>query len=348
MNRPLIVATSLVVLTFFIGVSHAATEEYSANLKRLEIFFGDGKQTAKLYSGKRQPDAGLAQILVLSELSITAVDGRKVRSKRGWLGYRAYKQLPGTFEFEVTSWKRGKSGWPSGRALGINGKSEEHATYTLKAVLEAGQKYVLSPIWNDGEMGIIAPSQVCLQGPWDNAHYCAPRPRESDDAFTMDEKHGVIVVGLTGSIWTQIKLINLDCEWRSYDKIPLLHGGKAATKLRDVCQLEFETTDSKGYIVESVDAGVWKWWGFGGYGMGALIATITFDVEPGKVNYIGHVGATYNEKGKLLRFGVLDYFSLFDPIMRAGFGDAEIVNKASHYAGFGDAETEEEATDNCD
>ncbi len=347
----MIVATSLVVLTLFVGVSHAATEKYSANLRTLEIFFGDGKHTAKLYTGKRQPDAGLAQILVLSGLSITAVDGRSVKSKRNYLGYRAYKQLPGTFEFEVTSWKSGKPGGPSGRRLSINGKSEEHANYTLKAVLEAGQKYVLSPIWNDGEMGIIAPSQVCLQGPSDNAHYCALRPRESDDAFTMDEKHGVIVVGLTRSIWTQIILINLDCDWKSPKPFPHLNSRGPATKLRDVCQLEFETTDSKGYIVESVDAGVWKWWGFGGfggYGMGALIATITFDVEPGKVNYIGHVGATYNEKGKVLGFKVADRFSLFDPIMRAGFGDAEIVNQAAHYAGFGDAKTEKEATDNCD
>jgi hypothetical protein len=45
---------------------------------------------------------------------------------------------------------------------------------------------------------------------------------------------------------------------------------------------------------------------------------------------------------------VLDHFTLFDPIMRAGFGDAEIVNKASHYAGSGNAETEKEATDSFD
>ena len=143
----------------------------------------------------------------------------------------------------------------------------------------------------------------------------------------MDEKHGVIVVGLTGGSTTTI-MINLDCEWRSYDKVPVLHGGKAATKLRDVCQFDFERTDSKGYIVESVDAGVWMWWGAP---LSRLLATITFDVEPGKVNYVGHVGTTYSEKGKVLGFTVVDHFSLLEPVLRAGFGDSEIVNKATHY-----------------
>ncbi len=293
-----------------------------------ESLFGDGKKTTKMYAGKSQPDAGLSQILVLPGLSITAVDGDSVKSKRTRLGFRAYKQLPGTYVFEVTSWKRQVAGWPSAHKLIMKQKGEDHATYTLQAVLEAGQKYVLSPIWNDGEVGIIAPSQVCLQGQPDSARYCALRPPAGDDMFTMDEKHGVIVVGLTGGSTTTTIMINLDCEWRSYDNVPVLHGGKAATKLRDVCQFDFKRTDSKGYIVESVDAGVWMWWGAP---LSRLLATITFDVEPGKVNYVGHVGATYSEKGKLLGFTVVDHFSLLEPILRAGFGDSEIVNKATHY-----------------
>ena len=373
MNRPIIVATLLVALASIISVSHAATEEYSAKLIILETFFGDGneKRNKKLYSGKRQPDAGLAQILVLPGISITAVDDRRVRSWK-WIrhgGYRGYKQLPGTYEFEVTSWKRKISGTHK-NTLGTMGKTKKDTTYTLKAVLEAGQKYVLSPIWNDGEMGIIAPSQVCLQGPSDSERYCALRPPESDDVFTMDEKHGVIVIGMARSIPTKIILINLECEWRSLDKEPVVRGDKAATKLRDICKLVFEATDSKGYIVESVDAGVWMWWGVWYYAVlknaaaTPLIATITFDVEPGKVNYIGHVGAaTFSKKdvsgdwwagepdadvikGKVLGFGVVDRFSELEPIIRAGFGDSEIVNKATHYAGlFGDAETEKKATD---
>jgi hypothetical protein len=158
----------------------------------------------------------------------------------------------------------------------------------------------------------------------------------------MDEKHGVIVVGLTRSFWTQIILINLDCDWKSPKPFPHLNSRGSATKLRDVCQLGFVGTDSKGYIVESVDAGVWKWWGLV---RGPLIETITFDVEPGKVNYVGHVAASYDEvtddfsllepmRGfgpKPLGFRVTDDFSLLEATIRAGFGDAEIVNKATHY-----------------
>ncbi len=323
-------------------------EEYSANLRTLEEFFGDGKRTAKLYAGKKQPDAGLAQILVLSELRITAVDGRKVKSKPPRFGYRAYKQLPGTYEFEVTSWKK------LNRKQGTRSKFDKHAAYALQITLEAGQKYVLSPIWNDGEMGIIAPSQVCLQGQSDNARYCALRPRESDDVFAMDEKHGVIVVGLTGGSFRNVILINLDCDWKSDENGPRLNTRKPATKLRDVCYISFNPEDSKGIMLESVDAGVWKWWGFDfeipSSIWGALIldiempspliSTITFEVEPGKVNYVGHIGATRSEKDKLLGFAVVDHFSFFEPIIRDGFGDSEIVNKATHYAGFEDSEIE--------
>jgi hypothetical protein len=339
----MIVCTSLIMLTLVVGAPHAAAEEYAEDLRTWEILFGDGKRITKLYSGKRQPDAGLAQILVHSGISISAVDGRKVKSKSDWSGYSAYKQLPGTYEFEVTSWKRRVGGFLLAHTLIMYRKGEDHATYTLKAVLEAGQMYVLSPIWNDGEMGIIAPSQVCLQGQSDNARYCALRPRESDDVFAMDEKHGVIVAG--GTQVSKVILINLDCEWRSLRKVPVLHGGKAATKLRDVCEFDFQPSLSKGYIIESVDAGVWQWWGLLSYGYSPLIETITFDVEPGKVNYIGHFGATSNEKGKPLSFGVMDGFSAIEPIIRAGFGDAEIVNKATHYAGYGDAEVDNEAAD---
>jgi len=61
---------------------------------------------------------------------------------------------------------------------------------------------------------------------------------------------------------------------------------------------------------------------------------------PGKVNYVGHVGATRSKKDKLLSFSVVDDFSFFEPILRAGFTDFEIVNKATHYAGFEDSEIE--------
>ncbi len=328
MNRPMIVATSLVALTLIGGVSHAGPEAYTGNVRYLEILFGDGKRTTKLYAGKRQPDAGLAQILVLSGISITTVDGRRVKSKKGWLGYKAYKQMPGTYEFEVTSWKRRGPNW-----VDIMGpKLDKHAAYPLQVVLEAGQKYVLSPIWNDGEMGIISPSQVCLQGQSDNARYCASRPGESDDVFAMDEKHGVIVVGLARPAFSTIIVKNLYCEGPA----GLRKGGI------DVCTLMFETADSKGYIVESVDAAVWTWWGF--VGPLELIETVTFDVEPGKVNYVGHISVTRKD-GKLIGFRVADHFSSLESTIRAGFGDSEIVNKATHYAGFGDAETEKKATD---
>ena len=351
MNRSKFVAVSLVLLTLTVSVSDAATEEYSANIHRLEILFGDGKQITKLYSGKRQPDAKLAQIIVLSGLTISAVDGNRVKSKHHLLGYRAYKQLPGTYKYEVMSWQRRKTGHYVGRGWG---KLDEQAAYALQVDLEAGQKYVLSPIWNDGEMGIIAPSQVCLQGQSDNARYCAVRPRESDDVFAMDEKHGVIVIGLTGtSIWERMIMINVDCEWRSpksvfvslVDKGPALNNRKAATKLRDVCYLGFEPVDSKRYIVESVDAGVWKWWGVEGIvSWSSLIQTTTFGVEPGKVNYVGHIG-TEHVDGKLVGFTLADGFSLLESTLRAGFGDSEIVNKATHYSGFGDAEIEKKTTD---
>jgi hypothetical protein len=335
MNSLRLVATALVVLVLSVGVSHAATDKYSTSLKILEILFGEGDEgrNKKLYSGKRQPDAGLAQILALPGLSITAVDGHRVKPKlnwisvgSGWSGYTAYKQLPGTYEFEVTSWKRKKNRGEIGSAV----KLDKHATYALRGVLEAGQKYVLSPIWNDGEVGIIAPSQVCLQGESDDARYCALRPRESDDVFAMDEKHGVIVAGLTRRIsFDKIIMINLDCEWKSTDGWPILNRRKPATKLRDVCEATLELTDSKDYLVESVDAGVWKWWGFRGLaGYSGLIQTYTFDVEPGKVNYVGHIRTTHKD-GKLLGFRVEDHFSVLEPRLRAGFGDSEIVNKAS-------------------
>ena len=351
MNRLIIVATSLVVLTIFAGVSHAAADQYSTSLKILEILFGerDEGRNKQLYSGKRQPDTGLARILALPGLTITAVDGHRVKPKvawlsigSGWSGYTAYKQLPGTYEFEVTSWKRKKSRDQIGSAV----KLDKHASFALRGVLEAGQKYVLSPIWNDGEVGIIAPSQVCLQGQLDNARYCALRPRESDDVFAMDEKHGVIVAGLTRRIsFDKIVMINLDCEWKSIDGLPILHRRKPATKLRDVCEATLELTDSKDYLVESVDAGVWKWSGIRDLaGYSGLIQTYTFDVEPGKVNYVGHIRTTHKD-GKLLGFRVEDHFSVLEPTLRAGFGDSEIVNQAVHYAGFGDAETEKEATD---
>ncbi len=297
--------------------------------------FGDGKGTTKLYAGKSQPDAGLSQVLVLPGLSITAIDGNSVKlsflSKHRRIGYSAYKQLPGTYEFEVTSWKRRlkdhyirhipRRDRPKQR--------DKHAAYALQVVLEAGQKYELSPIWNDSEVGIISPSQVCLEGQSDVARLCALRPRESDGVFAMDETHGVIVVGLTRrSLFETIIMINLDCEWKSTDPFPGLNSRKPATKTRDVCYLAFEPEDSKGYIVESVDAGVWKWWGLQ---TRQLITTMTFDVEAGKVNYIGHVAGTYNDRGKLLRFGVTDQYSLLEPIIRAGFGDSEIVNKATNY-----------------
>lgn len=213
MNRLTIISTSLVVQTLIVvSVSHAATDEYSANLKTFEMFFGDGKRTTKLYAGKTQPDTGLAQILVLPGLSITGIDGNSVKSKEGWFGYSAYKQLSGTYEFEVTSWKRRRKGhrinwhrWDRQR--------DKHAAYVLQVVLEAGQKYVLSPTWNDGEVRIISPSQVCLQGQSDDARVCVLRPHESDEVFAMDEKHGVIIVGLTKLFWGKIIMINLDCDW---------------------------------------------------------------------------------------------------------------------------------------
>ncbi len=170
----------------------------------------------------------------------------------------------------------------------------------------------------------------------------------------MDEKHGVIVVGLTGGFFREIILINLDCEWKSDENGPRLNTRKPATKLRDVCYVSFNPENSKGFILESVDAGVWKWWGLN-FEMPSsvlraltltfemprpLISTITFEVESGKVNYVGHVGATRSKKDKLLSFNVVDDFSFFEPILRAGFADSEIVNKATHYAGFADSEIE--------
>ncbi len=337
MNKPMIVTTSLAALTLIVGVCHADSEEYLANLETLEAIFGDGKKINKLYSGKRQPDAELAQIWVRSGLTITAVDDRSVKTTFLKDGYKAYEQLPGTYVFEVTSWKSQNVD----RYIGEEwGKLDKQAAYALEVVLEAGQRYVVSPIWNDGEMRIISPSQVCLQGQSDSARYCALRPRESDDVFAMDEKHGVIVVSLTRSrLWEKVIVINLDCEWKSTDRYPRLNSRKPATKLRDVCFVAFELTDSKGYTIESVDAGVWKWWGAAGVVSGSpRITTNTFDVEPGKINYIGHV-ATANPDGKLRMFGppvgftLADHFSLIEPILRAGFGDAEIVNMASELPG---------------
>jgi len=165
------------MLTLIISVSHAATDEYSENIRTLEALLGDGEKPTRLYRGRSQPDVDLSQILVLPGLSITAVDGRRVRAKikwvkpaNGWFGYRAYNQRPGTYEVEVTSWRRHKTGNVL-RAIGL--KLEKHVAYTLQVVLEPGQQYVLSPIWNDGEVGTISPSQVCLQGQLDNARYCA-------------------------------------------------------------------------------------------------------------------------------------------------------------------------------
>ncbi len=351
MNRLIIVSTSLIMLTLVIDVSHAATEEYSEHLETWERLFGDGKKITKLYTGKKQSEAGLSQILVLPGLSITAVNGAKVKPKTGyWLfGHTAYNQMPGTYEVQVTSLKRRKSKWPNKHDLGMSASPpEKHATYTLKVVLEAGQKYIMSPIWNDGEMGIISPSQVCLQGHSDNTRYCALRPRESGDLFAMNEKHGVIVVGHTEFNFAKVIVINLGCDFYKFgfgNLPPSANSTKTATKLRDVCVLGFEPADYKGYKIESVDAGVWQWWGtIGAGGLNRVLGTLTFEVEPGKVNYVGHFGTTY-KNGKLIGFAVTDHFSSLESTISAGFGDSEIVNKATHYAGFGDAETEKKATD---
>ena len=75
MSRLMIVCTSFIMLTLVIGVSHSATEDYSEHLETLERLIGDGKKITKMYSGKKQSEAGLSQILVLPGLSITAVDG---------------------------------------------------------------------------------------------------------------------------------------------------------------------------------------------------------------------------------------------------------------------------------
>ena len=344
------VATLLVTLTFVVGVSHAATEEYSEHLGTWERLFGDGKKITKLYSGKKQSEAGLSHILVLPGLSITNVDGAKVKPKGGmWLfGHSAYNQLPGTYEIRVTSFKKRKSKWPNKRQLGVSAFGpEKHVTYTLNAVLEAGQTYIMSPIWNDGEMGIISPSQVCLQGNSDHARYCALRPRERDDAFAMDEEHGVIVVGRTGFNLEKFLIINLGCDFYKFgfgSLPPTPNNSKPATKLRDICVLGIDPTSSEGYMIESVDAGVWKWWGVMGVGISRVIETITFEVEPGKINYIGHFGVTY-KNGKLVGFGVADHFSSLESTIRAGFGESEIVNKATEYPGFENAETEKKSTD---
>lgn len=335
MNRPMIAATSLIILSFIVSVSQAANEEYSANVKSLEIFFGDGKRIVKLYSGKRQPDARLAQILVLSGLSITSVDDRRVKSKRGYFGYRAYAHLPGTYEFEVTSWKRRRDRDHTIGRISTKTNFVEHATYTLQVVLEPGLKYVLSPIWNDDEIAMISPRQVCLQGQSEDARYCAFRPSEYNDVVAMDEKRGLIVVGLTlpPGITEKIIMINLDCEWKSIDIFPMLNRRKPANKLKDVCEVAVESTNSKGYTVESVDAGVWKWWGTAPStfrNAAAMIETFTFDVEPGKVNYVGHVRPNH-ENGRLVGLSLTDNFSSFEPKFRRSFGDSEIVNKATDY-----------------
>ncbi len=349
MNRPMIVSTSLVALTLIVGMSHAANEEYSANVKSLEIFFGDGKRVVKLYSGKRKPNAGLAQILVLSGLSITSVDDRRVKSKRSYVGYRAYAHLPGTYELEVTSWKRKRNRDYTIGSISHSTNFTEHATYTLQVVLEPGLKYVLSPIWNDDEMAMISPRQVCLQGQSEDARYCAFRPSENNDVVAMDARHGLIVVGLTLPPGNTEKIImmNLDCDWKSNDPFGRLNSRKPATKFRDVCAVAFETTNSKGYTVESVDVGVWKWWGFAPSvwrNAMPMIETFTFDVEPGKVNYVGHVRPNY-ENGRLVGLSLTDNFSSFEPIIRSGFGDSEIVNKATQYAGSGDLGSENEVND---
>jgi hypothetical protein len=157
----------------------------------------------------------------------------------------------------------------------------------------------------------------------------------------MDEKHGVIVLGLTQNIFTKIFVISVDCEWKSSDR-PQLKTFSSANKLRDTCWFAIEPEDSRGYIVESIDAGIWRWWGLE---RGRLIETITFEVEPGKVNYVGHVAAAYDEVPddflslepmmgvgrKTLGFRVTDDFSSFEPTIRAGFGISEIVNKATDY-----------------
>ena len=126
MSRLMIVCTSFIMLTLVIGVSHSATEDYSEHLETLERLIGDGKKITKMYSGKKQSEAGLSQILVLPGLSITAVDGDRVKSKKGGYGYSAYKQLPGTYEFEVTSWKRDRRL----HYIGLYG-NDKHAAYAL-------------------------------------------------------------------------------------------------------------------------------------------------------------------------------------------------------------------------
>ena len=343
MNRPMIAATSLIILSFIASVSHAANEEYSANIKSLERFFGDGKRVVKLYSGKRKPNAGLAQILVLSGLSITRVDDRRVKSKRSYFGYRAYAHLPGIYELEVTSWKRKRNREYTIGSISNSTNFTEHATYTLQVVLEPGLKYVLSPIWNDDEMAMISPRQVCLQGQSEDARYCAVRPSENNDVVAMDERHGLIVVGLTlpPGITEKIIMMNLDCEWNPrHPHLRVLDKRATKSKLKDVCEVAVETTNSRGYTVESVDAGVWKWWGFAASTFSSakpMIQTFTFDVEPGKVNYVGHVHVRLNfETGRLVGLSLTDNFSSFESIIRSGFGDSEIVNKATQYAGSGD------------
>lgn len=352
MTRLMIESTLLVVLALIVGVSHSAPGEYSEHLGTLERLFGDGKKITKLYSGKKQPEAGLSQILALPGLSITAVDGAKVKPKTGyWLfGHSAYNQLPGTYKFRVTSLKRRKTaGWPNKHELGVSPSKplEKHVTYEHKVVLEAGQKYIMSPIWNDGEMGIISPSQVCLQGPSDNARYCALRPREGDDVFAMDEKHGVIVVGQTGFNAARVLIVNLGCDFYGFgfgSLPPTANNSKSATKLSDICVLGIEPTDSEGYTIESIDAGVWMWWGTIGPGIARVIDTITFEVEPAKVNYVGHYRQSY-KNGKLMGLEVADQFSSLESTILAGFGNSEIVNQAANYSGFADAETEKEVTD---
>ena len=352
MTRLIIVSTLLVVLALIVDVSHSATEEYSEHLETWERLFGDGKKITKLYSGKKQSEEGLSQILVLPGLSITSVSGAKVKPRTGyWLfGHTAYHQLPGSYEFRVTSLKRRKTaGWPNKHELGVSPSKplEKHASYELNVVLEAGQKYIMSPIWNDGEMGIISPSQVCLHGPSDNVRYCALRPSEGVDVFAMDEKHGVIVVGQTGFNSVKVIIVNLGCDFYTFgfgSLPPTANNSKSATKLSDICVLGIEPTDSEGYIIESVDAGVWQWWGTLGPGVGRVIETITFEVEPGKVNYVGHYRETY-KNGKLMGLEVTDNFSSLESTFRAGFGNSEIVNKATDYPRFGNAEMERKSTD---
>ena len=57
---------------------------------------------------------------------------------------------------------------------------------------------------------------------------------------------------------------------------------------------------------------------------------VTFDVEPGTVNYVGHFGATY-QNGRLVGYVAADRFAALESTIRDGFGDSEIANKASHY-----------------